>query len=778
MQLYRNFLQTLFLVSFLFILSIATTCLQAKNIPGISEDQFPNSKHDLHFKSLAKSWDEGIPLGNGMLGALIWQKGNALRISLDRADLWDSRTPKEFNGPEFKFSWVIDHVKKDDYGIVQKLFDEPYDRDPFPTKLPPSAIEFNLPGINKVKSVNLYLNKAVCEINWSNGIKLTSFVAATANRGWFKIVGVTAKVKPVLQMPLYSNNKSKKDSSVSGPEGNDLEKLGYQNATKTEGKNKIIYHQICSDGFTYDVKVEWTYSKKTLLGVWTIVPNRPYPLSDKTDTTTVRVDENNFKKDFSSHEEWWNKFWKKSSVQVPDEVIEAQYYRELYKFGSASRKGAPPISLQAIWTADNGKLPPWKGDFHNDLNTQMSYWPGYSSNHLEESSVFTDWLWNCKPVAEEYTKKYFGTAGLNFPGVATLDGKPMGGWIQYAFGPTVSAWLAQNFYWQWRYSMDKEFLSKRAYPWVKEVATYLDQISVGDESGKRKLPLSSSPELYDNSIKAWFNKTTNFDLSLIRWLYGAASEMADSLNLKDEALKWKNILNEWPELALFNKFPKLLIAPEIELKGSHRHFSHMMALYPLGLLDINNAAERRTIYSSLADISYYGTDLWCGYSYTWAANMYARALNGRRAAQLLKIFATSFCSPNSFHLNGDQSNNGYSTLTYKPFTLEGNFAFASALQEMLLQSQNNLIKIFPATPWSDASFNNLRAEGAFLISAEKKDGKIVHVKIYSEKGEKIKMENPFGDNFKINGKEFSPPINNNKIIELDTKSGEIIDMTK
>ena len=32
-------------------------------------------EHNLLFDSLPKRWDEAIPLGNGMLGALIWQKG-------------------------------------------------------------------------------------------------------------------------------------------------------------------------------------------------------------------------------------------------------------------------------------------------------------------------------------------------------------------------------------------------------------------------------------------------------------------------------------------------------------------------------------------------------------------------------------------------------------------------------------------------------------------------------------------------------------------------------
>ncbi|MGZ3822246.1 MAG: glycoside hydrolase N-terminal domain-containing protein, partial [Mucilaginibacter sp.] len=76
------------------------------------------SKHDLHFDTLAKRWDEAIPLGNGMLGTLVWQKGEHLRFSLDRADLWDLRPMKGLHRKEFSYQWVISQVKKKDYAPV------------------------------------------------------------------------------------------------------------------------------------------------------------------------------------------------------------------------------------------------------------------------------------------------------------------------------------------------------------------------------------------------------------------------------------------------------------------------------------------------------------------------------------------------------------------------------------------------------------------------------------------------------------------------------------
>ena len=105
----------------------------------------------------------------------------------------------------------------------------------------------------------------------------------------------------------------------------------------------------------------------------------------------------------------------------------------------------------------------------------------------------------------------------------------------------------------------------------------------------------------------------------------------------------------------------------------------------------------------------------------------------------------AFCSPNSFHLNGDQTRSGYSQYTYRPFTLEGNFACAAAIQEMLLQSHTGVIKVFPALPtsWKEVSFRNLRAVGAFLVSASYSNGKVVSITVTSEKGGRMRLDNPF-----------------------------------
>ena len=81
-------------------------------------------------------------------------------------------------------------------------------------------------------------------------------------------------------------------------------------------------------------------------------------------------------------------------------------------------------------------------------------------------------------------------------------------------------------------------------------------------------------------------------------------------------------------------------------------------------------------------------------------------------------------------------------MTYRPFTLEGNFAFAAGVQEMLMQSHAGFIELFPAVPdsWKDVSFQTLRAEGAYLVSAVRQNGLTKNVTITSEKGGILKLK--------------------------------------
>ena len=736
-----------------------------------------SNTHDLQFKSLPTQWDEALPLGNGMLGALVWQKDNHLRFSLDRADLWDERPMKGLHRKEFSYAWVQQQVARKDYSIVQQYFDDPYEAQPAPSKIPGAALDFVTADWGCIDSSGLDIQKATAWVHWHNGIVLKSFVHATQTIGWFRFEQVPDSFHIQLTAPSYQGMSTMAGNSV---RGDDLSRLGYPQGTITETLNRITYIQKGWNGFHYRVTVRWKRLKDHIIeGVWTISSSNTLFNSGEQDDQLLKTHlSKGFGADYSTHQQWWHHFWSASAIYIPDSLIEKQWYLEQYKFGSASKKGAPPISLQAIWTADNGRLPPWKGDYHHDLNTQLSYWPSYSANHLEEAMAYLDHLDQNKKAYKQYTRSYFGTAGLAVPGVTTLNGTEMGGWIQYALSPTISAWLAQHYYLQWKYSMDPVFLKKRAYPWIRDVAVFLESITRIDQQGYRKLPISSSPEINDNNLSAWFDQNTNYDLALMKFNFSAASELATELGLIKEAAHWDSIYHQLPGFAL-TASNEMKFSPVMAYTESHRHFSHLMAIFPLGIIRWEDGEPSRSIIrNSIHLLDSIGPANWCGYSYAWLANLNARAKDGVAAAKALHIFAQAFCSVNSFHLNGDQSKSGYSNYQYRPFTLEGNFAFASGVQEMLLQSYGNLIQIMPAIPesWRNLSFKNLRAESAFRVSATRKEGCITSIRIISEKGGIMNLKMNTYDYHKMHKGKITILEEKNGLLKVRFQKGAILDL--
>lgn len=690
----------------------------------------PNASHGLHYDAPATTWDEAFPLGNGTLGALVWGDGQPLKISLDRTDLWDLRPVPEFHTAEYNYETMQAWEKEGRVEDLLRVYEQPYNR-PAPTKIPAGRIELVFPEGARFNSGVLDIRSAEATVKLG-GSEVNVWVHATEPLGVLLLRGpLPSEIR--LVAPAFGGKEEgpAKPSIVAG----ELTQLGYPPAVETQGDTWRAFAQEGWGGFRFAAFLQWEQQEGTIIAVWSVATSLEGgdPLTLARERVVKGLADLETQGGLAkSHREWWEQYWAQSRVEVPDKLVERQWYLDTYKFGAASRRGAPPITLQGPWTADDGTLPPWKGDYHHDLNTELSYWPCYSGNRLEEGMAYLDWLWNTRENCIAWTKRFFNLPGMNVPMTADLNNEQIGGWRQYTHSATTGAWLAHHFYLHWKFSGDQVFLRERAYPYLREVAVFLEAVTEKrDAEGLRSLPLSSSPEINDNRPTAWFASLTNYDLALIRFTFGAAAEMAGKLQQTEEAARWSKDLGELPAFATAED-GTLLVAKDHPLTESHRHFSHLMAIHPLGLLDLSKGeADARIIEASLKALKASGTSMWCGYSFAWLGSMAARAKDGATAAGALHTFAEAFVLRNSFHANGDQSGKGFSNFTYRPFTLEGNFAAAAGLQEMLLQSHTGIVEVFPAIPedWQDVAFDSLRAQGGFLVSARRVDGKVVLIEI-------------------------------------------------
>ena len=666
---------------------------------------------------------DAIPLGNGLSGGLLWGKGTSVYLSLDRGDLWDLRPHPSYTDPSFTYKTVVEMAHAKRTGELNKQYAKP---NVFPTKVPGARLVVELPANTSIARFSLDLRRAVGAVDLHDAAKASSVIEC-----FFSDTEPVAMLRIPGARPAFTLT------------GNPCFKtgLGFEDAEVTNTPDSSSLVQEVGSDFRFAIHAQSQPRKDHAVLAISIVTSGedkdPLALARRRTAAALAKGYEPLRQE---HEAWWTEFWAKSSVTIPDSAIQSHYNLVQYYYGAASRRGSPPIPLQGVWTADNGGLPPWRGDYHNDLNTQLTYWAYLNSGRFEQGLSFLDFMWSLKPVHEEFARKFIGVpAGHVVPGVMALDGKPMGSWFPYTLSTTMGAWVAQSFHLHWRYTMDEAFLAERAYPYCAGIGeALLGLLKPDEQTGKLKLPLSSSPEMHNNSQAAWLTPNSNNDLAILRWLFAANEEMAAALGRNEDARKWKTALLNLDELAVEGEAGALRLSPDESQTTSHRHLAHLMAIYPLGILHRDGTdRDRAIIEASLEQLDRLGHKAYCGYSHAWRACLMARSGQPEHALEsLLKYLPAT--RRNGFHCNSPKSS---------AVTLEGNFAAGQAVHEMLLQSWGGKLRIFPAVPeqWQDVAFERLRAEGGFTVSARRVAGKTVEVTITATVDQSLQLVNPFGD---------------------------------
>jgi len=227
----------------------------------------PENEHGLHYKTPAMVWDEAIPLGNGLLGALVWGDGRPLRISLDRTDLWDLRPVPEFHSKDYSYRTMQQWVKERRIDDLHRLYDDPYGN-PGPTKIPAGRIELTFGEDVVFKSASLDIAGAAATVEFGDNYKAEVFVHASEPLGMIRISHVEAVGIKLLAPPFAG-----KITDEAGPgkiSAGDLASLRYEAPIESSGDNWTGYLQEGWGGFKFAVAVCWEKSQDTWIGTWSI----------------------------------------------------------------------------------------------------------------------------------------------------------------------------------------------------------------------------------------------------------------------------------------------------------------------------------------------------------------------------------------------------------------------------------------------------------------------------------------------------------------------------
>ncbi len=469
------------------------------------------------------------------------------------------------------------------------------------------------------------------------------------------------------------------------------------------------------------------------------------------------------------HADWWKEFWGQSNVRIGDPFIEKYYYASQYLFASSSRRGkfAPGIWGPFI-TRDSSA---WGGDYHLNYNYQAPYWAAYSSNYIDQTDNFDQPLLDYMEKGKQHAKKLLKMGGIYYPvGIgpkglvttrwpltademekryATRENTIDGG---YKFlGQKINAVFSVGNMLMRFYSTYDIAYARRIYPYMLECANFWEDY-LKFENGRYVIYMDHYSEVMPNlkNKGQWRDQLGDFNstlsVGLVKMLFKGIIDVSSFLKVDDARVgKWQHIVKHMSNFTVGEVDGKLSLkgvetSPAIwhsGIAGLARVSIHGLIL-PGGVCGPKTDSVFNQIL--LSDVSRWKDKMkspgeWANTLGNGIETCFPAAVRvGYDSDEILKQLKDRINRQSLPNLWITADGGGIETLAAVPLTVN----------EMMMQSYEQIIRIFPN--WNkakDASFEKLRAYGAFLVTSEVKNGEIRYVKLSSDAGRKCTIDNPW-----------------------------------
>lgn len=428
-----------------------------------------------------------------------------------------------------------------------------------------------------------------------------------------------------------------------------------------------------------------------------------------------------------------------------------------FKYGrymqiSSSRENSPlPSNLQGIWNDNLACNMPWTCDYHLDINIQQNYWSANIANMAETNAPLFTYIGLLAKYGSVTARKMYGCGGWVAHTINNVWGDTApGSACSWAMNVTAGAWMATHLWTHYEYTLDKDYLREVGYPLLKETAQFFVDYMVEDpKTGYLLSGPSISPE---NGFRGAdgrgysLSMMPTIDRAVIYDIYNACIQSAKILGIDDDfSRRLQRDIKKLPPLRLLDNGELAeWYLDVVRDDPSHRHASHLLALYPFGQISpfkTPGLAEgcRLFLENQTSHANWEDTEWTRGNN----INFYARLLDGEKAYESLKGLYTGFMRENLMTV----SPAGVAGAESDIFSFDATEAAVAGVCEMLLQSYDGMLNFLPALPkaWKNGSIKGVCARGGIEADFAWKNRKVVSATLRSRVDQTVSV--------RVNGKE-------------------------
>ncbi|MDR3228592.1 MAG: glycoside hydrolase N-terminal domain-containing protein [Puniceicoccales bacterium] len=759
--------------------------VQSRSDKRLEEQIAAFHNNTLLYDAPAHIWTEALPVGNGRLGAMVFGGTDTERIQLNEATVWGG-SPYSNNSPDALAALpkIRELMFAGKHRAAHTLAANTVATERGRTRLFAQGMPYQtvgdlfieFPKGRKIKNYwrRLDLQQAIVKSAYAtenDGLLGSVTIAAFKNDVIFHTIQAdrneTINFTAFLKTPHKKQNITIENGDTlvlratagdhEGVEGKVkftvLVKIKHQGGTLTTKDGKITLSGARRATFTISIATNYKnyrdISDDDYAKAKTLLENA----LKKNEHLLIQEHLNNYKKQFSRASlnlgPSTDKISKTTAERVEnfhktnDPALVALFFNfGRYLLISSSQPGGQPATLQGIW--NEHLAPPWDSKHTININTEMNYWPAEVANMPKSAEPLIAMLKDLSVAGAETAKTMYGVRGWvahHNTDLWRITGPVDSG--SYAIWPSGGAWLTRHLWEHYLFSGDKDFL-REIYPVMKGAAQFYSDF-LCEEPASKKLVIapSTSPENQANGVAITYGVTmdnqivfeTFSNVSAAAEVLGIDKEFADKLRAQRARLSPMKIgkhgqLQEW-----FFDWDNP--------KDHHRHVSHLYGLFPSWQISPIRTPE---LFAAARNSLNYRGDASTGWSMAWKVCLWARFLDGNRAA---KLISEQLRPP----LNGGGGTYPNLFDACPPFIIDGNFGCTAGIAEMLVQSHDGAVHLLPALPdaWkAQGRVRGLRTRGGFVINELAwKNGEITALEIESTLGGNLRLRLPKSA---INGK--------------------------